>query len=381
MYSQNFGFFSNIENLFNLTKQEVEKEIKNNGYQFKEKDKSGITTYIKRTSGYTFSATTIFKGNQLKYFSWNDTLMGGSFIVNDIGKDLSYKIDETKSDDYLGVYTSVSDEKGLQVLIGKTIPNTNKGMIAFSLTKIGNKKIKNKLQIENTKESSQNDKISELINIEIEDGETFKKLVEQQKNKIFDYLKNSKENTLSYDLNIPTFEKMVEEKLNDYSFNNVYNIYYKKEDHSRPTQTNGYVVYAGSHDVKQINKFVNIEGNDKNFELLKKNVVYIPTYKTDDKEIMSEININNVDVEYQKGYLIGKIKKKQLTVSSLIPNKEVENKIKIELQNQNNGNYLIKYYYINVMGKEDVNVSVEKIKKESPLLKTSLSLMKLLMLG
>lgn len=141
LYSQNFGNFSNIEKLFNLTKQEVEKEIKNNGYQFKDKDKLGITTYIKKVPGYTFAVNLLFGGTQLKMIGWDDTVRGGAFIVNDVGYDLSYKMDETKTDDYLGVYTSVSNEKGFQILIGKTIPNLNKGMISFTLTKIDNKKI------------------------------------------------------------------------------------------------------------------------------------------------------------------------------------------------------------------------------------------------
>ena len=138
LFSQEFGNFSNIENFFNLTKQEVEFKIKDSGYQFKSKDKSGNSTYVKKNSTYTFVVTPIFKGNQLKYFSWNDTLMRGQFIVNDVGNDSNYKIDESKTNDYLGVYTSLSNEKDLQINIFKTQPNLQKGMIAFSLMRIGN---------------------------------------------------------------------------------------------------------------------------------------------------------------------------------------------------------------------------------------------------
>ncbi|WP_379962982.1 hypothetical protein [Epilithonimonas sp. UC225_85] len=160
LFSQEFGNFSNIENFFNLTKQEVEFKIKDSGYQFKSKDKSGNNTYVKKNSTYTFVVTTIFKGNQLKYFSWNDTVMRGQFIVSDIGYNPSYKIDESKTNDYIGVYTSVSAEKDLQINIFKTQPNLQKGMIAFSLMKIGNKKITNtneKTNIESPKENTISD--------------------------------------------------------------------------------------------------------------------------------------------------------------------------------------------------------------------------------
>jgi len=153
LFSQEFGNFSNIENFFNLTKQEVEFKIKDSGYQFKSKDKSGNNTYVKKNSTYTFVVTTIFKGNQLKYFSWNDTLMRGQLIVSDIGYNPSYKIDESKTNDYIGVYTSVSTEKDLQINIFKTQPNLQKGMIAFSLMKTESKpkgNVKNKT-LENEK--------------------------------------------------------------------------------------------------------------------------------------------------------------------------------------------------------------------------------------
>lgn len=139
LFSQEFGNFSNIENFFNLTKQEVEYKIKDSGYQFKSKDKSGNSTYVKKSSTYTFVVTSIFKGNQLKYFSWNDTVMRGQFIISDVGYDSSYIIDESKTNDYIGVYTSLSTEKDLQINVFRTQPNLQKGMIAFSLMKTESK--------------------------------------------------------------------------------------------------------------------------------------------------------------------------------------------------------------------------------------------------
>lgn len=140
IYSQNFGNFSNVENLFSLSKQEVEKEIKNSGYQFKDKDKSGFTTYIKRVPGYTFAVNVLFKGDKLRIFGWDDRIIGGKFIVDDIGYDSSYKIDESKTDDYLGVFVTKSIDKDLEVNIYKTRYNLQKGMMSFSIIRIGDKK-------------------------------------------------------------------------------------------------------------------------------------------------------------------------------------------------------------------------------------------------
>jgi len=137
VFGQEFTNFGNIEHLFKLPQNKVEEVVIGKGYTLKSKDlKSGGTTYIKKNSTYTFVVNLIFKADKLEYIGWNDIVMGGKFIVEDIGKDSSYKIDEAKTDDYLGIFTSVSEEKGFQVLIGKTIPNLNKGMISFSLMKL-----------------------------------------------------------------------------------------------------------------------------------------------------------------------------------------------------------------------------------------------------
>lgn len=134
VFGQEFTNFKNIEQLFTLPPNKVEEVIIREGYTLKSKDlKSGTVSYVKKNSMYTFAVNLLFRGNELKMIGWNDTIMGGKFIVEDIGKDSSYKIDESKTNDYLGVFTSISNEKGFQITIGKTVPNLNKGMISFSL--------------------------------------------------------------------------------------------------------------------------------------------------------------------------------------------------------------------------------------------------------
>lgn len=163
IYSQNFGNFSNVENLFSLSKQEVEKEIKNSGYQFKDKDKSGFITYIKRVPGYTFAVNVLFKGDKLHIFGWDDRVIGGKFIVDDIGYDSSYKIDESKTDDYLGVFVTKSIDKDLEVNIYKTRYNLQKGMMSFAIRRIGNKK--GEIKTEVTSKMGDQSKIKKGINI------------------------------------------------------------------------------------------------------------------------------------------------------------------------------------------------------------------------
>ncbi|MBC7476270.1 MAG: hypothetical protein H7263_18445 [Candidatus Sericytochromatia bacterium] len=144
-YGQAFSNFSNVEDLFTLPKNKVEEIlIKEYGYRLKSKDiKSGIITYTKQNSVYNFAVNVKFNGDHLKMIGWDDTINSGQFMVNDIGNNSSYKIDESKTDDSFGVYNLKSQDKNLVVIIFKTLPNTQKGIIAFTLSKIvSNKKRK-----------------------------------------------------------------------------------------------------------------------------------------------------------------------------------------------------------------------------------------------
>lgn len=136
-YSQEFGNFYNVEKLFDTTKSQTENKIINEyGYQRQSIDKkSGLITYTKKNSIYTFTVNLLFKGDKLKMIGWNDVVGRGRFIVNDIGNDQTYKIDESKTNNYLGVFTSISYEKGFQATINKTQQNLNKGMVSFTLVK------------------------------------------------------------------------------------------------------------------------------------------------------------------------------------------------------------------------------------------------------
>lgn len=138
-FAQEFSKFNNLEQLFKLSKNKVEEIItKEYGYLLKSRDlKLGSVTYIKRNPPYNFTVSVIFKANQLNYISWNDRIIGGKFIVDDIGNDVTYKIDEVATNDYLGVFSAKSFEKGLQVNIFRTRPNLEQGIIAFSIMRIG----------------------------------------------------------------------------------------------------------------------------------------------------------------------------------------------------------------------------------------------------
>jgi hypothetical protein len=141
-YGQQFSNFSNVEEFFSLPKNKVEEILtKEYGYRLKSKDiKSGMITYTKQNSVYNLTVNVKFSGEHLKMIGWDDAINSGQFMVNDIGNDSSYKIDESKTDESFGVYNLKSQDKNLVVIIFKTLPNTQKGMITFTLSKVISKK-------------------------------------------------------------------------------------------------------------------------------------------------------------------------------------------------------------------------------------------------
>ncbi|WP_313578221.1 hypothetical protein [Chishuiella sp.] len=227
--------------------------------------------------------------------------------------------------------------------------------------------------------------ISKSYNIKEKDINLYNELVEEQKNKIFEYLKNTNENQLKFKLEIPIYQKMISDKMSIYNFDNTYKVSYKKNDYSRPTVTTEKVVYAGSNNIQQINNFENLEGSDKESKLININQISIPTFTENGKEIMTELTIDSIRTIYKKGYVFAKIKKKQFILEdSSILEKNIENEIKSKMQQQKKGNYLIGYIYINVMGKEDLIVNFEELKKDNSvlnkfLLKSSYSIMRSLL--
>jgi len=356
VYCQSFDRFENIEQLFNLNKNEIENRIKRE-YNYTYSSKNGeIITYVKHINGYSsYVINLIFNNNRLKAISWDNSALAGYYTVKEIGEDSSYIIDESKTDDKLGMVTAISKEKDLQISTFYTSSNKQKGMISFSLYKIGNKKvtIKKKIKEREVVQIKEAPK-PKLYNLEEKDVESYNKSVEQQKNTIFDYFKNGTEKLLKSDLEIPTFEEMIKDKKTTYTFDNTYNIYYKT-----------------INDIdQQISGFENLSGSDKKSNLFKnKNMIIIPTIKENDNEIMTELSIKNVRFIYKKGYVFAKIKKKQFILEdSPILEKNIENEIKSKMQQQKKGNYLIGYIYINTMGKEDLIVNFEELKKDNSVL-------------
>lgn len=135
-YSQQFTRLSNIENLFNLSKKQIDSTLLANGYVLKSKDlKTKILTYKKSLSlnNYNYTVNVLYKGDKLNSFLWDDYTEFAYFIIKDSSND--YKFNNEKTNDELGIFYVESKELDLDLMIFKTLANTQKGKIAFRIFK------------------------------------------------------------------------------------------------------------------------------------------------------------------------------------------------------------------------------------------------------
>jgi hypothetical protein len=135
-YGQQFSNISNIENLFNMSKTEVDSIIKDNNYKVKSKDVKTQTIvyqnvyYYSPYDSFVWTITATFKDNKLEHFMWNDMMSRAIFMSKTI-QDGDYKILESKTDDELGVFYLQSSTQPLDIIIYRTLPNLDKKQFSF----------------------------------------------------------------------------------------------------------------------------------------------------------------------------------------------------------------------------------------------------------
>ncbi len=186
-------------------------------------------------------------------------------------------------------------------------------------------------------------------------NETF----EEIKSSIANYFQKSSSNYYRSG-NVPSFTELANGNEKKYRFTNTYTAYYKLEDHSRESEDYGYVIVAGSYDVRQSKEIKLISGTDNSCTLFNSVSVKIPTIKIQGYEVMTEATFSNIKVDYAKGVTIVKIKSGEVEFKSFPPDEDIQNKLKEKLKNESKGKYIVQYEVGNIAGKEFVNTELEK---------------------
>ena len=190
---------------------------------------------------------------------------------------------------------------------------------------------------------------SQVYNLETHGQKEYNLFLYNLKTGIKKYLTETKD--------IPSRTDMAKKNPRSYRFTNSYNVHFKYKDQS------------------EVEKDITlISGTDTDGSLFKSVSAHLPKLQIEDQYVMTEATVNNVDVDFARGVTIVRKKKDKVEFKEFIPDENLLEKIRIEILNAPTssfnitggsvGNryidYVISYEYLNIMGEENISVSIIK---------------------
>lgn len=160
----------------------------------------------------------------------------------------------------------------------------------------------------------------------------------------------------------PKFSQIENQNQKYFTFKNSYSAYYKLVDYSRESVYNGSYIMAGSIDIRQESKFTLLSGDDSHCDFLGYASPRIPSINYKGYVVMTETNIEKIDVNYAKGFTKVRIKNGIITYKKYLPPSDVQIILNEKLKSEPNNMYQIKYEVGEAMGESFV--IIEKLKTD-----------------
>lgn len=242
---------------------------------------------------------------------------------------------------------------------------TDTDLLPSSIKKSIQAKIKQKEDEEYRKELAQQKEKekekeikSKIYDLELYDKYAYDNAFQNQKDAIVKYF-----NTSYYSsANFPSFDDLVNRENKFERFNNTYDVHYSLEDHSRESVDYGYVIQAGTRDIKPKVNVKLVSGTDTNVDLFRKASIRIPTIEIEGYEVMTKASFDSITIDFARGITEVKIKNGIVSFKKDIPENYTQIQIMEKLKSENNGRYLVKYEIGAIMGESILNVEIEKTK-------------------
>ncbi|TSD66408.1 hypothetical protein FFF34_003115 [Inquilinus sp. KBS0705] len=228
--------------------------------------------------------------------------------------------------------------------------------------------------------------------IKLASKESMQKRSEAVNNKIYDVQETDQGtyNRFKYDLKnellrvlvngsyrYPSFEELANRSnrsnfVPSWSLSNNYNIKWTILDNSREGRLVGNTWVAGSTGSKLVQENSLNSGNDYEYDLIKSCRLSVPSLQIDGVEIKERtVTVKNVAFDFTRGITVVKVKKGNIEFVKYAPSGTAAEKIKAKLARSDNGNYLVKYEYGNVMGDYYENINYEKLKNNGSFMGTA----------
>ena len=145
-------------------------------------------------------------------------------------------------------------------------------------------------------------------------------------------------------------------------FNNTYSAYFKIVDQSRPSVQYGNIISAGTtNDFKITKELTLLSGTDKNcLRFQNMCIENIPILIKDGIHVTTEAKFDSIKIDYFQGTCYIKIKNGETKFTANVPDSYIAEKIKLKATFEENGKYIVHYFYKNIMG--DINLNFEFVK-------------------
>lgn len=254
--------------------------------------------------------------------------------------------------------------------------NNGLASIALAKTKIEDMPLSIKSLVENKLENRERERLKEEERIgeerEREEDVTSKiyNLKEYDLTAYNSFIAKLRTNTLkqfsskSYNQIVSNFSDIKNSKENYSSFNGTYDLSFILEDNSRPTETRGNVIIAGSRDIKTLVTIDKKSSSSTDNELNFKNVK-LPTIEVEGYDVLTKVILSDFDINYIRGLATVKVKSGKVSFKDELPKEEIRNGIATKMANSPKGHYLVMYEYSDVYGEESIEVDAEKTKSKA----------------
>lgn len=239
------------------------------------------------------------------------------------------------------------------------------------LTSSMRKTIKNRMENEREKlnqirlaDEKEKEKIHEIIfktyDLEKYSKDSYESLISGIKEEIINYFERLKNPRYVEVIKDPLFTDLKNFDVKKYRFKNTYTAYFKYEIKSGIDKSNLTEIDNESDDIYRTNEITLISGNDTTCSLFNYIAIFIPELHINGYEVLTEVHVRNINVDYAKGITFIKAKNGEIDFLANKPDNDLIDRIKKEIHSTKNGKYYLKYEFKSIMGEEKLEIELVK---------------------
>lgn len=202
---------------------------------------------------------------------------------------------------------------------------------------------------------------SKIYNLEEYDKGMYQDVVDELREAVIKHFQTA--STERDKTNFPDFRSLRREGNKHARYTSTYDLHYKLHPENKPVNELGYNSLNWHDGFQTLLKKKNVTG-DTNYPLYDKARIRIPHVVKSGIKAKTEVYLKNVQVDFARGITEVKVKKGRVEIKENQPDIDLQIYIENKLMYEPSGYYHVEYEISNIMGKRQVFVETELIKKK-----------------